>query len=565
VAALGSQPAPVSWGSGHRDVFWRGTDGQLRHRWYQGGTGWFGPESLGGRLRWSSPNATPPSLLWPADGVKWCVRSGLAGTQAAAGANGKPVAIVELRGWLTMVEGECHVEGEEELDWRYDLELDAEWLDAIGLAVEALVLPGEVIRVETEHKGAASVQAEVVSRSSDRAKYCEPIVHIELDGWPRKDQRGNPGLPPTWTTTNDCVKQGIVVRWPFDPRNPKRGDPPLQPGQYVRVVGSLVTDFPHATSAPIVANEILRLGRTAVLELVLKGLLPVDQFVGGETTAVKWLWSPNLSGDDPGNPARWNEIHSPDHIEVLPAKERQETVRCLAVVAQNGLTAGDVEELSAVIPAPARPTRWHVLRHRKRVCPSTIASTVLLDQTTPSSDRVAVRARVQGQAGMGASGKFFALYRVGWRGSAPALHGAVSANGSLLLGAVDADGKTVIREGLGSPWEELRSGRAQPAGHQTVVSRAPACFDTFVVGTDGRVYTAATQGAGWGGWWPIAGVTLPQGAQVDPVSRSSNVLDIFCADTAGPAALCPLPGSPASRRGPAGGGSATASPLPAAR
>jgi hypothetical protein len=489
-------------------------------------------------VTWDSLNANPPSLLWPPDAVKkWFPRTGLAGTTAAEAANGKSVAIIELRGWLTMVEGQCHVENigqqSEDVDWRYDLEVDMEWLDSIGLAPEALMRPGDVIRVDSENRGAASVQAEVDARSSARAKYCEPIVHVELDGWPRKDARGNPDVPATWNFVNECMKLQIPVVWPFDPRHPKPADPPLEPGQYVRVVGSLVTDEPHMMQKWAETDLVLRLGFAAA-----EGLLGNEEVEAAQTNAIKWLWGPNRPPQDPTHPARWNEIHSPDYIEVFqPAKDRNETVRCLAIVAQNGLLAGDVEELTAEIRPPGQANRWQVLSSRKRLGPDTIGSTVLLDQMTPSSDRVTVQARVQGQPGLGASGKFFAVYRVSWRGIAPALHGAVSGNGQTLLGAVDRDGQTVARPGSGTSstdWFELPYVRAMPAGQLTAVSRGPSYFDAFVVGTDGRVYTAATSlGRPWGGWWQIPGITVPQGARVDAVSRALSKLDIFCADDAG--------------------------------
>jgi hypothetical protein len=51
---LTSSPAAVSWGPGRIDVFVRGTDSALWHRWYQ--NGWSGWESLGGVLT-SGPGA----------------------------------------------------------------------------------------------------------------------------------------------------------------------------------------------------------------------------------------------------------------------------------------------------------------------------------------------------------------------------------------------------------------------------------------------------------------------------------------------------------------------------
>ena len=47
--SLTSPPAAVSWGAGRIDVFVRGTDRALWHKWFRDG-GWRGWESLGGAL-----------------------------------------------------------------------------------------------------------------------------------------------------------------------------------------------------------------------------------------------------------------------------------------------------------------------------------------------------------------------------------------------------------------------------------------------------------------------------------------------------------------------------------
>lgn len=44
--SLASDPYPVTSAPGVIDVFWKGTDGNLWHKWYVGG--WYGPQSLGG-------------------------------------------------------------------------------------------------------------------------------------------------------------------------------------------------------------------------------------------------------------------------------------------------------------------------------------------------------------------------------------------------------------------------------------------------------------------------------------------------------------------------------------
>jgi cell wall-associated NlpC family hydrolase len=57
---LGSDPVPVVTGSGVVDVFWKGTDANLYHKWYSGGV-WNGPQSLGAGPLGSDPVPVSPS------------------------------------------------------------------------------------------------------------------------------------------------------------------------------------------------------------------------------------------------------------------------------------------------------------------------------------------------------------------------------------------------------------------------------------------------------------------------------------------------------------------------
>jgi hypothetical protein len=77
----------------------------------------------------------------------------------------------------------------------------------------------------------------------------------------------------------------------------------------------------------------------------------------------------------------------------------------------------------------------------------------------------------------------------------------------------------------------------------TAVSRSTDKIDLFVVGSDGRVWTAAWQPgfSSWAGWWPITtlagqpGSTLyaQPGTTVAAVSRITDALDIFVVDNSG--------------------------------
>jgi hypothetical protein len=85
-------------------------------------------------------------------------------------------------------------------------------------------------------------------------------------------------------------------------------------------------------------------------------------------------------------------------------------------------------------------------------------------------------------------------------------------------------------------WWQIAGGRATPGGAVGAVSRAPDKLDVFVVGLDGRVWTAAWDpavSANWRGWWPIGSAIFPPGALIHAVSRSTDKLDIFGTDIGG--------------------------------
>lgn len=79
-------------------------------------------------------------------------------------------------------------------------------------------------------------------------------------------------------------------------------------------------------------------------------------------------------------------------------------------------------------------------------------------------------------------------------------------------------------------WWHIQGGRARAGAPIHVVSRAANKLDVFVTGTDGGTYTAAWEPAftdGWHGWWRLNGGRATLGAPVTAVSRASNKLDTF--------------------------------------
>src|SRR5215211_4634497 len=79
-------------------------------------------------------------------------------------------------------------------------------------------------------------------------------------------------------------------------------------------------------------------------------------------------------------------------------------------------------------------------------------------------------------------------------------------------------------------WWEIRGGRAQAGAPVYGVSRSANKLDIFVVGTDNTTYTAAWEPAftdGWHGWWNLNGGQAAHGSIITAVSRRPDYLDVF--------------------------------------
>jgi hypothetical protein len=104
----------------------------------------------------------------------------------------------------------------------------------------------------------------------------------------------------------------------------------------------------------------------------------------------------------------------------------------------------------------------------------------------------------------------------------------VASNGTAYTAAWDEN----VKESEWRGWWPIGGLTAPPGSAISAVSRDPNKLDVFVVGNDGHVYTAAwdhnvSQGK-WRGWWNIqSGKNCPPGAPVGAVSRDSNKLDVF--------------------------------------
>ncbi len=79
-------------------------------------------------------------------------------------------------------------------------------------------------------------------------------------------------------------------------------------------------------------------------------------------------------------------------------------------------------------------------------------------------------------------------------------------------------------------WWQILNGKANPGAPVGAVSRSKNKLDVFVVGTDNIIYTAAWEPAspdGWHGWWNLNGGRAAHGSLVTAVSRRPDFMDIF--------------------------------------
>jgi hypothetical protein len=80
-------------------------------------------------------------------------------------------------------------------------------------------------------------------------------------------------------------------------------------------------------------------------------------------------------------------------------------------------------------------------------------------------------------------------------------------------------------------WWCILNGVARPGSPVAIVSRDPNKLDVFIIGADGGIWTAAwdahVANGAWRGWWRIGVATAAPGSPVAIVSRDPNKLDVF--------------------------------------
>ena len=341
----------------------------------------------------SSPSVARPSSVYPPDGRKWLPLR-VPGSRAVRGAHGAVAQVVELRGWLTFVGDRCYSEdpavvapaklNRREPDWHYNLELDPAWLAHLGVRdPNTIVRPGNVINWSTrlpQPGDALGHETGPLATRSAWALIARPIVHVEVTSWDPARHRGQ--QPPAGWQRLAVPGCASNILWPYDPRNPVRGQPPLAPGQYVRIVGSLVTDDPHVR---INEEEADYASENRAVHGILGGDDPT-------TLAVRLFWEQERPANSPLNGSRWTELHPPDRVEIVqhPPRRDAQMLRSVLVAPPPDLPTGQPFTFDYVLPLPPSASAAAVPKVTEIVGADTRPRTLHGRATPPPGQRVTV-------------------------------------------------------------------------------------------------------------------------------------------------------------------------------
>lgn len=343
--------------------------------------------------------------------------------------NGRIVELIELRGWLAEIDPHCN--GSE--DWHYELEVDPAWTDTLGITdLNALYKVGNIIanafgtyQLAPAYNGYAPAQGKQL--------FTTPTVHVELAAW---SAGVLPTSPPDWVRSTDPTCSGST--WAYDPQYPFRpgqtpspaalsGQTPLGVGQYVRMYGAIGLDTSHVGSNNFGAwlYGATGLQNKPYNPIADPALVQVEGWWNGCDNISQYFTSCSDITSQYGDEARHSEMHSPDIIAQLPDPGRRETVRAVAVVAENCITPQgvfspcDSQSLDEDIYPPPNPS----FRNPDGSMPQidcleyqgseTNATTITSHSFVPVGDHCHLHVSVMSIED-GAPGKFKAIYRVRW-------------------------------------------------------------------------------------------------------------------------------------------------------
>lgn len=219
------------------------------------------------------------------------------------------------------------------------------------------------------------MNSEVISGPTARNMVAIPQVHIELNSWRWQDRIpvNLPNAPTDWLKFS-------LASWPFNPN--------FKAGQYVSVLGSLVTDDPHC------GNDAW--GKAC------------------DRWAPRFLYP--AQGED--HYGRYTEIHPPDLIQVIDERPQTETTYGLVMYADVGQSNSISIDLSPKAPRPTTRGLWKVA-YEEIWGPESFNANPSGNCHNTSinafADHIQVRAiTCGGTPPFGAAGRIRALYRLWW-------------------------------------------------------------------------------------------------------------------------------------------------------
>ncbi len=145
-----------------------------------------------------------------------------------------------------------------------------------------------------------------------------------------------------------ALRAGLRIQHSLAPRNPVPGEPALVPGQYVRIVRSLVSDDPHVR---IHEEEADYTSENRAIHGILGGDDPT-------TLAVRLFWEQERLANNPFNGARWSELHPPDTVQVKTNAPQRDAhvLRSVLVAPPPNLASGQTFTFDYTLPLPLPPS-----------------------------------------------------------------------------------------------------------------------------------------------------------------------------------------------------------------
>jgi hypothetical protein len=264
---------------------------------------------------------------------------------------------------------------------------------------------------------------------------------MEVFGYAANRYPPNTSAPVGWRTDNSSGFGDPLgaacrgARWPYDPRRPDSAGPAIATGDYVDVIGALVTENAHiGTCKP----RTLDLCRNDIQNVAVALCREGESHFCGNATLDEML-ALKVWGDRAGDDGIWTEMHPPDAIHILsplspgnnttsslkhPAQlAPAETFRAVAVASDNcAVWPCRVSEASFdLYPAGPRPAGSRVAFTEEVSSASTLSTLVEANTSRTGAlvvgyaDHVHIKVAVRGEALWGIPGRFEAFYRVFWK------------------------------------------------------------------------------------------------------------------------------------------------------